>query len=142
MSDEKRDLPADFRKLIPELATYNNGEEIDVDSWLSVVGSYEHAIAYTRLFWPAFVIHDDCVLFADFSREIYEGSWTDSWGQTGSRDCDEPPAHSGFASGRRTGAIRGTDRASRPGHEGHVVLQIASRLSGQEYHRQFLEDEI
>ena len=73
MADEKREPDVDFTELIPELSTYNNGEGIDVDSWLTRVGSCAHAIAYARLFWPAFTVHDDCVLYAGFSQEIFGG---------------------------------------------------------------------
>ncbi len=64
---------ADFNTLIPELSTWNDGKGIDVDSWLTRVGSYEHAVAYARLFWPEFTVHEDCVLFAGFSEEIFGG---------------------------------------------------------------------
>ena len=67
------DRNIDFTKLIPELQLWNNGQGIDIESWLSCVGSYEHAVAYGRLFWPEFTIHDGCVLFAGFNEESYRG---------------------------------------------------------------------
>jgi len=33
-------------------------------SWIKCIGRYDHAIGYSALFWPDFVIHDDC-LFLD-----------------------------------------------------------------------------
>jgi hypothetical protein len=30
--------------------------------WLYVTGSIEQALAYAQLFWPPFVVHEDCVL--------------------------------------------------------------------------------
>ena len=62
-----------FESLIPELREWNGGRGIDVDSWISCVGSYEHAIGYSRLFWPEFVLHDGCLLSAGFSAESYRG---------------------------------------------------------------------
>src|SRR5439155_16592660 len=63
----------DFQRLIPELADWNNGAGVDIDTYLAGVGSYEHAIAYARLFWPEFTIHEECVLFADFSYDSFRG---------------------------------------------------------------------
>ena len=63
----------DFNALIPELSTWNEGEGIDVDSWLVRTGSHAHAIAYARVFWPTFTVYEDCVLVAGFSEEIFWG---------------------------------------------------------------------
>ena len=63
----------DPNTLITELAEWNNGEGIDIDSWISCVGSFEHAIAYGRMFWPEFVEHDGCILRAGFNVESYDG---------------------------------------------------------------------
>jgi len=58
------DRDADFPSgLIPELALWNEGRGIDVDSWIGCVGNYEHAIGYGRLFWPKFREHDGGVFF-------------------------------------------------------------------------------
>ena len=64
---------SEFDALIPELPTWNEGKGIDVDSWLACVGNYEHAIAYGRLFWPEFSVHEDCVLFAGFNEKSFVG---------------------------------------------------------------------
>lgn len=64
---------SDFASLIPELSEWNAGEGIEIGAWLSCVGNYEHAIAYARLFWPEFAVHEDCVLFADFAEASYQG---------------------------------------------------------------------
>ena len=63
----------DFNELIPELPEWNNGNGIDIDGWICGVGNFEHAIGYTRLFWPEFVEYKGCVFRADFSVESYEG---------------------------------------------------------------------
>jgi hypothetical protein len=56
----------DFVALIPELAAWNEGQRIDVLTWLCLVGSHAHAVAYGRLFWPEFTVREGCVLLADF----------------------------------------------------------------------------
>jgi hypothetical protein len=62
----------DYSLLIPELPDWNNGAGIDVDSWLGCKGDFQLAIGFSRLFWPAFVEHDSCVLFAGFSPSVYQ----------------------------------------------------------------------
>jgi hypothetical protein len=63
----------DFAALIPGLAEWNNGRGISIEGWTQCSGSFELAIGYSRLFWPAFVEHDGCVLLAGFSVESYRG---------------------------------------------------------------------
>jgi hypothetical protein len=65
--------PIDYSLLIPELPAWNNGKGIDVDSWRGCSGNFQLAIAFSRLFWPEFVEHDGCVLFADFLPANYAG---------------------------------------------------------------------
>ncbi len=48
--------------LIPELQDWNNGFGIDLDGYLSCLGNYEIAIAFSTFFWPTFVEHDGCIL--------------------------------------------------------------------------------
>ncbi|MFD3166536.1 hypothetical protein [Herpetosiphon sp. NSE202] len=62
--------------LIPELALWNEGQGIDVDQWIICVGSMEHAIGYTRLFWPSFVLFDECIFFGMVDEQVYH-SWLD-----------------------------------------------------------------
>ena len=64
---------ADYQQLIPELRLWNGGKGIGVDMWRQCVGSFEHAVAYGRLFWPAFTLHDGCILFEDFNLESFQG---------------------------------------------------------------------
>lgn len=68
----------DYSKLIPELSQWNDGRGIDIGSWISTIGNYEHAIAYGHLFWPEFVEHDDCIFRLDaFNPENYQ-AWLKS----------------------------------------------------------------
>ena len=64
--------PVDFAKLIPELTAWNNGSGISIEAWTGCVGNIELAIGYSQLFWPDFIEHDGCVLFADFSPQSYQ----------------------------------------------------------------------
>ena len=67
-----RGLPEDDAKLNPELAGWSKGEGIDILSWLGCVGNFEHAIAYARLFWPEFQLHDGCIFFGGVHQATYE----------------------------------------------------------------------
>jgi len=69
----------DYRRLIPELASWNDGAGIDVDSWISSVGSFDHAIGYGTLFWPEFFVHDNCVFRQTVDGETYKG-WMSACG--------------------------------------------------------------
>lgn len=66
-----------MNELIPELENWNNGDGINVESWIQCVGDYEHAIGYAELFWPTFEIYDGCVFSAGFDKTTYE-AWMKS----------------------------------------------------------------
>jgi len=60
-----------FDGMIPELPHWNDGQGIDVDDWIGAIGRHDHAIGYSRVFWPEFVLHDGCLLRAGFSPVSY-----------------------------------------------------------------------
>lgn len=63
----------DYYNLIPELKTWLDGMSIDIDVWLNNVGSFKLAVAFGWLFWPEFIIHDDCVFYKkNFSKDGYQ----------------------------------------------------------------------
>ncbi|WP_294174378.1 hypothetical protein [uncultured Sphingomonas sp.] len=62
----------DFAALIPELPRWNNGADIDPESWIECVGNYELATGYSLIFWPKFVQFDGYVL-RRFFRGIASG---------------------------------------------------------------------
>jgi hypothetical protein len=64
--------PEDFARLIPELQAWNDGKGIDAESWIRCIGRFDHAVGYAQLFWPEFTIHDDCIMFTDFTVESYQ----------------------------------------------------------------------
>lgn len=64
--------------LIPELKDWNHGKGISIDSWISCVGNIELAIGFAHLFWPEFIVHNDCVFYKSrFTEESYK-SWLES----------------------------------------------------------------
>lgn len=71
MPQRLSDIP--MADLVPETRAWNNGTGIDLESWISSVGSIDHAIAYGELFWPEFKEFDGCIFFADFSQDAYRG---------------------------------------------------------------------
>lgn len=81
MTDSNENAAGGFASLLPELAAWNDGEGIEVREWLSCIGSYEHAIGYAALFWPSFVLHDECVLFEGFRVSSYDGFFAQTKGK-------------------------------------------------------------
>jgi len=65
----------DYHDLIPEIRKWeeHNKHPFDPGEWIGCVGNFEHAIGYAWLFWPAFVIHEDCILGEGFAQEVYQG---------------------------------------------------------------------
>ncbi|WP_141683835.1 hypothetical protein [Rhizobium sp. AC27/96] len=53
----------------PELAEWNNGRGIGIDTWTGCVGSFSLAVGYSSIFWPRFVEHREYILMAGFSEE-------------------------------------------------------------------------
>lgn len=58
-------------RLLPELAQWNNGKGIAPEDWICAIGRYDHALAYALLFWPEFVLHDDCLFLEAPAPERY-----------------------------------------------------------------------
>lgn len=69
----------DDERLIPELAGWNNGAGIRLEAWISAIGRYDHAIGYGAVFWPRFVLYDDCVLLYEPDARNYQ-DWV-TWAQ-------------------------------------------------------------
>lgn len=67
------DRNTSFDTLIPELPRWNNGDGIDVDAWIGCVGRHDHAIGYSRVFWPEFVLYEGHLLRAGFNLESFRG---------------------------------------------------------------------
>lgn len=62
-------MKTDFSQLIPELKDWNNGNGIDVESWIGCMGNFRKAIGYSAIFWPTFVEVEGCIVRACTPRE-------------------------------------------------------------------------
>lgn len=56
-----------------ELVAWNNGEGIDLESWVGCEGNFSLAIGYATVFWPEFVEFEDYILRKDFSETSLRG---------------------------------------------------------------------
>lgn len=48
--------------MLLELAEWNNGDGIDLDTWTACSGDFRLAIGYSTIFWPRFVLFEDYIL--------------------------------------------------------------------------------
>ena len=71
---EEMKLHGNLRALIPGLPAWNNGAGIDPESWIGCYARYDLAIGYALLFWPDFVIYDECIFIREPDKKIY-ASW-------------------------------------------------------------------
>ncbi|ESW88995.1 hypothetical protein NKI48_09455 [Mesorhizobium sp. M0644] len=60
------DVPASMKA---ELAAWNNGSGIDLQSWVGCEGRFALAVGYSTIFWPKFVTFERYVLMEGFSEE-------------------------------------------------------------------------
>lgn len=56
-----------------ELAAWNDGKGIDLESWIGCEGSFALAVGYSAIFWPGFVEFEGYVLREGFSLESLRG---------------------------------------------------------------------
>ncbi len=56
-----------------ELAVWNNGKGIDIESWVGCEGNFSLAVGYARIFWPEFVEFDGYILRKGFSETSLRG---------------------------------------------------------------------
>jgi hypothetical protein len=62
--------PAD---MLPELAEWNGGKGIGLETWVRCSGNFRLAIGYSAIFWPRFVLFEDYILPEGFSIESLRG---------------------------------------------------------------------
>ena len=53
-----------------ELAAWNNGLVIDLESWVGCEGRFALAVGYAAIFWPDFVEFDGYILRKGFSEAV------------------------------------------------------------------------
>lgn len=56
-----------------ELGAWNNGDGIDLKSWVGCEGNFRLAVGYASIFWPKFVEFEDYILVDGFSIEALRG---------------------------------------------------------------------
>ncbi len=60
-----------YNSLITDLDEWesHNGFKIGPNGWLAGMGSFNLAVAFSSLFHPEFIIHDDCIFIAPFTQQ-------------------------------------------------------------------------
>lgn len=56
-----------------ELAAWNNGNGIALDSWVGCEGNFRLAVGYASIFWPEFVEFEDYIFVNGFSIDSVRG---------------------------------------------------------------------
>lgn len=56
-----------------ELAAWNNGAGIDLESWVGCEGRFALAVGYAAIFWPEFVEFEGYILRKRFSEKALRG---------------------------------------------------------------------
>lgn len=57
--------------LLPQLKEWNNGKGIEPDDWIAYIGEIEHAIGFSTIFWPEFVLFSDCIFIGDMDEYTF-----------------------------------------------------------------------
>jgi hypothetical protein len=56
-----------------ELAAWNNGAGIDIESWVGCEGKFSLAVGYSSIFWPSFTLFEGYILREGFSEDSLRG---------------------------------------------------------------------
>ena len=56
-----------------ELAAWNNGAGIDIESWVGCEGKFSLAVGYSSIFWPPFTLFEGYILREGFSEDSLRG---------------------------------------------------------------------
>ena len=56
-----------------ELAAWNNGDGVDLETWIGCEGNFTLAVGYASVFWPAFGLFEGYILADGFSEEALRG---------------------------------------------------------------------
>src|SRR5689334_25047153 len=59
--------------MVSELAAWNDGQGIELQSWAQCVGGFKLAIGYSTVFWPRFILFEDYILPEVFSLQSLRG---------------------------------------------------------------------
>ena len=55
------------------LAAWNNGDGIDLETWISCEGKFSFAVGYASIFWPAFTLFEGYILPDGVSEDSLRG---------------------------------------------------------------------
>lgn len=56
-----------------ELAAWNNGDGIDLETWIGCEGRFSLAVGYASIFWPAFTLFEGYILPHGVSEDALRG---------------------------------------------------------------------
>ena len=56
-----------------ELAAWNNGDGIDLESWVGCEGKFSLAVGYASIFWPEFTLFEGYILPAGVTKDNLRG---------------------------------------------------------------------
>ena len=56
-----------------ELTAWNDGQGIDLESWVSCAGNFSLAVGYLSIFWPEFIGFEGYILRGGFSEDSLRG---------------------------------------------------------------------
>ena len=56
-----------------ELAAWNNGAGIEIESWIGCEGNFSLAVGYVSVFWPEFILFDGYIVRKGFSEASLQG---------------------------------------------------------------------
>lgn len=59
----------DYRSLLPDLASWNDGKSIAPDEWAYITSASDQALGYIAIFWPDFVEVEGMILRASSNVE-------------------------------------------------------------------------
>jgi hypothetical protein len=65
-----KSVPEDMRA---ELAAWNSGKGIELETWVGCMGSFKLAVGYSTIFWPRFVLFEGYILRDGFKIESLRG---------------------------------------------------------------------
>jgi hypothetical protein len=83
----KRSVIAPPESMVHELSEWNDGNGIDLKSWIGCMGNFKLAVGYAALFCPRFVLFEDYILKEDFNVESLRGFEAGRKGDKRSVEC-------------------------------------------------------
>jgi hypothetical protein len=64
------EIPASMKA---ELAAWNNGQGIDLESWVGCEGNFRLVVGYASIFWPKFIEFEDYIFVDGFLIDAVRG---------------------------------------------------------------------